>query len=177
MGSAGKQLDSQQLFELQKQKKSKAISNSAPAILLAGLTNSENVGAVYRLADAAGCDTIYFMHENDKGLDQKIIKKVSRNSAKFIQTISLSLEDLKNNLIQWPPLIAVEITSNSSNILTTQLPEQCVLVVGNERHGVSNDILSMCTMAVHVPMYGLNGSMNVSHALAIALYEWRRQFL
>ena len=72
-------------------------------------------------------------------------------------------------------MIAIEITSKSTSILNTQLAEQCVLVIGNEKHGIAEDVLNMCSNAVHIPMFGGNGSMNVSHALAIVLYEWRRQ--
>ena len=175
MSSTGRQLDSQQLYEQQKQKNAEGLIKSAPAIVLAGLTKSENIGAVYRLADAAGCKTIYNVGDNDRRLNQNIIKKVSRSTAYSIETISLSLQELKKRILNGPPLIAIEITSKSTSILNTPLPEQCVLVIGNEKHGVAEDVLNMCSSAVHVPMFGINGSMNVSHALAIVLYEWRRQ--
>ncbi|MFW2371707.1 MAG: TrmH family RNA methyltransferase [Gammaproteobacteria bacterium] len=177
MSNTGKQLDSQQLYEHQKQKIAQGLIKTAPAILIAGLTKSENIGAVYRLADAAGCNTIYLLEENDKSLDTKIIKKVSRNTLESIQTTRLNLEQLKIWYRKWPPMIAIEITSKSTSILHTQLPRNCVLVIGNEKYGVAEDVLNMCNQAVHVPMYGLNGSMNASHALAIVLYEWRRQYL
>ncbi|WP_373693577.1 hypothetical protein [Limnofasciculus baicalensis] len=36
-------------------------------------------------------------------------------------------------------------------------------------------MLEHCQQAVQIPMYGVNGSMNVTHALAIVLFEWRIQ--
>jgi tRNA G18 (ribose-2'-O)-methylase SpoU len=73
------------------------------------------------------------------------------------------------------PLIALEITSTSRAIFSAELPADCAFVIGNERHGIPKAILSVCQQAIHIPMYGTNGSMNVTHALGVALYEWRRQ--
>lgn len=176
MSNAGKQIDSQKLYEQQKYNKSAGDDKAAPALLLAGLSKPENIGAIYRLADAAGCKTIYLLNEDDAGLNRKTIQRVSRSTGNLILTISLTLKELQQAVLNWPPMIAIEITSESTSILHTELPEHCVLVIGNEKYGVMGDVLHLCTSAVHIPMYGINGSMNVSHALAIVLYEWRRQF-
>lgn len=176
MSDAGVQIDSQQLYKQQKIKNTDEEYSSAPAIIVAGLSKSENIGAIYRLADAAGCQTMYLIDDELNKLDDKIINRVSRSTSKTIQTISLSLQQLLQKQKNWPPLIAVEITTKSTSILKTRLPEQCVLVVGNEKRGVTDEVLEMCDSAVHIPMFGINGSMNVSHSLAIVLYEWRRQY-
>jgi tRNA G18 (ribose-2'-O)-methylase SpoU len=73
------------------------------------------------------------------------------------------------------PLIALELTSTSRAIFTTELPADCTFVIGSERHGIPAALLSACDSAIHIPMYGTNGSMNVTHALGVALFEWRRQ--
>lgn len=72
-------------------------------------------------------------------------------------------------------MIAVELTSRSIDLFKTTLPEECTLVVGNEEHGIPAAVLELCQQAVHIPMFGVNGSINVTHALAIARFEWRRQ--
>ena len=46
-----------------------------------------------------------------------------------------------------------------------------VLIIGNENHGVSDDLLRQSDIVLHIEMYGNNSSMNVTHAAAIALYE------
>lgn len=176
MSAAGKQIDSQQLYEQQKSKKADGTFKVAPRLLLSAMSKIENIAAVYRLADAAGCDTIYMLAEKAEHLDQKTLQRVSRSTANSIKTISLTLEELQQRHTKWPPLIAIEITSKSTSILDTQLPEQCVLVIGHEKQGVPEQVLRLCKQAVHIPMYGINGSMNVSHALAIVLFEWHRQF-
>ncbi|MCW8956099.1 MAG: TrmH family RNA methyltransferase [Gammaproteobacteria bacterium] len=164
------------MYEQQKLKQADGLIKRAPAILLAGLSKTENIGAAYRLADAAGCEKIFILQEEDKSLDQKTLQRVSRSTVNTMQTISISLEELHREYSNWPPMIAIEITSTSTSILETQLPNQCIFVIGNEKHGIAEDVLTLCTSSVHIPMFGTNGSMNVSHALAIVLYEWRRQF-
>lgn len=176
MSGAGKQLDSQYLYEQQKLKRDNDGIIPAPAILLAGLSKNENIAAAYRLADAAGCKKIYLLSSDETLIDQKTLKRVSRNTVNSIETEILTVEKLQQQYLNWPAMIAIEITTKSTSILHTQLPEQCLFVLGNEKHGLAEDILQLCTESVHIPMFGVNGSMNVSHALAIVLYEWRRQF-
>ena len=82
--------------------------------------------------------------------------------------------DLQSDL---PPLVALEITTQSENIYTTtHLSENMGLVIGSERHGIPENVLAMCQAAVHLPMMGVNSSMNVAMALGIGLYEWHRRF-
>src|SRR5665648_19596 len=49
--------------------------------------------------------------------------------------------------------------------------------LGNERNGLPEEILQKCHQKVHIPMTGKCKSMNVSHALAVAIFEWQRQML
>jgi len=92
-----------------------------------------------------------------------------------LQIEETSLADFIIRVRDYQPLYALEITSESKDIFQTELSGMFSIVVGNERQGISQELLDICSAAIHVPMYGGNGSMNVAHALAIALYEWRRQ--
>jgi tRNA G18 (ribose-2'-O)-methylase SpoU len=85
-------------------------------------------------------------------------------------------EQFLEQIETFQPLLGLEISTNSKSILATTLPNPCTILVGGERYGVPSDLLARCQQVVHIPMYGVNGSMNVTHALAIALFEWRRQW-
>jgi tRNA G18 (ribose-2'-O)-methylase SpoU len=50
-----------------------------------------------------------------------------------------------------------------------------VLVIGHEAHGIPKPILDMCQEAMHLPMYGVNTSMNVAMAAGIAVYDQIRK--
>lgn len=144
-------------------------------IVAAGLQASENVGAVLRLADAAGSHRVIFIKTEHITLHEKQIRRIARNCDAWVNWEGWTLEHFFANLESVPRLVALELTTFSTSIFETALPVECALVIGNERYGIPAPILEKCHQAVHIPMYGVNGSMNVTHALAIALFEWRRQ--
>ena len=101
--------------------------------------------------------------------------RLARNSDSQLQIDEMSRDELLLAGNCLPPLVAVEITSRSTDLYQTPLPVNCALLVGGERHGIDDALLKYCQAAVHIPMQGINSSMNVSHALTLALFEWRRQ--
>ncbi|NRA73112.1 MAG: RNA methyltransferase, partial [Gammaproteobacteria bacterium] len=54
-------------------------------------------------------------------------------------------------------------------------PSPCVLVLGNERKGVSEAALQLSHQQIHIPMFGMGNSLNVSTAGAIVLAECASQ--
>lgn len=171
---AGAQLDSQTLYERQKARRAAGTISPGPAIVAAGLRVPENLGMVLRLADAAGAARVVFV--NDDAPIQTRIRKTARNADTFVPWEICDTETfLEEYVPALRPLIAVELTTRSTNLFETELPEHCTLVVGGEQHGIPDAILPVCERAVHIPLYGVNGSMNVTHALAVAVFEWRRQ--
>jgi len=173
--AVGEQLEGQILYENQKQIRSDLEYLAAPTVIATDLKVAENIGSVLRLADAAGCSRVIFLSDVEDQ-DLRKIKRTARSSDSFLVWDKQTYDEFfANEIQQLEPLIAVEITSKSTNIFEGHLPQSCTLVIGNERHGIPEAILQRCSRAVHIPMYGVNGSMNVTHALAIALFEWRRQ--
>lgn len=176
--AVGEQLDSQLLYERQKKLRVSHYFLAAPTIVAAGLQVPENVGSVFRLADAVGSQRVILVQdENQEPYPLKRIHRTARSTEGLVEweiwTQAQFLE-FSNSL---RPLIAIELTSASTSIFENDLPEKCAFVIGSERHGIPQVLLALCQQAVHIPMYGINGSMNVTHALAIALYEWRRQHM
>ena len=72
-------------------------------------------------------------------------------------------------------IVAIETADNATCIYDTQLPEDLAFIVGGESHGLSEELLSQCDMVVYIPVPGPTRSLNVSHAAAVALFEWQRQ--
>lgn len=174
MTNPGEQLDGQLLYERQQAMRAAGQIAPGPAIIAAGLHNAENIGGVLRLADAAGCREAVFI--GGSPLDQRRVHKASRSCEALVRWRLATSAQFAAEAAAYRPLIAIEITSRSIDLFAYRLPPQCAFVIGGERHGVPADLLALCDQAVHIPMYGTNGSMNVSHALAIALFEWRRQW-
>lgn len=176
MKNAGEQIDGQLLYERQQQANKQNSTIIAPIIVAIGLRSPDNIASILRLADAAYSDRVIFVSEDMNTIEfNNKIKRISRDTDKNIHIEQYEIEDFLKIIPGLPELIAIEITTQSKDIFKTQLQDNCCFVVGSESRGIKKSILNKCKTAVHIPMYGINGSMNVSHALAISLFEWRRQ--
>jgi len=73
-------------------------------------------------------------------------------------------------------LVGLEQTTNSCNMHEYTFARRTALVIGNERHGLTDEVLKMLDETVEIPVYGLPFSLNVATATSIALFEYCRQF-
>ena len=172
--TAGKQLGTKALFQQQQQSLNRQ-AKPGPVIIADGLRTPENIGGLMRLADAMGSRRVVLVDDMRIDISGKKISRIARETEKSIEIDCVSKNEFLHNCSGLQPMIALELTTCAESLLNVKLPEQCSLVIGSERHGISEEILDKCQRAVFIPMYGINGSMNVTHALAIALYEWRKQ--
>jgi len=172
---AGEKIHSQELYLHQKT----ITPVFGPTIIADNLRTPANIASVFRLADAVAAKQILFLRDDNGESDcapdhNKTIQKLSRHTT-TIKSCYYSRDEFLSDYQSLSPLIAIELTDKASNVFATRLPASCSFVIGSERHGVSEKILKHCDSAVCIPMFGNNGSMNVSHALALCLYEWHRQ--
>lgn len=72
-------------------------------------------------------------------------------------------------------LIAMDICEGSEPLELAQLPEQCVLVFGQESRGISPELLAQCERVLHISQFGSTRSINVGAAAAVAMHAWIRQ--
>jgi tRNA G18 (ribose-2'-O)-methylase SpoU len=77
------------------------------------------------------------------------------------------IENLKHNGYE---IIGLEQHSSSEKINNYIFPPKVALVLGEERYGISSEVLNQCDTLVEIPMMGLKESFNVSVATGIALY-------
>jgi len=72
--------------------------------------------------------------------------------------------------------VGLEQTTGSESLHNFAFERKSVLVVGNERLGLDEEILALLDRVVEIPVYGLPYSYNAATAAAMALYEFCRQF-
>ena len=72
-------------------------------------------------------------------------------------------------------VLGVDNIKNSVPIETAELPEDCVLVFGQEGPGLSAEMISECQMILEITQYGSTRSINAGVASGIAMYEWLSQ--
>ena len=147
-----------------------------PVIAAWQIINPENIGNLIRLADNVGAEEVFILG-SDFHLKMSSIKKTAGLSFNNVRLNFISPEDFFDQLSPDWQLVAIETSEDSTNIFTTKLPEKIIILLGNERNGLPAEILQKCTLKVHIPMTGKCKSMNVSHALSVALFEWQRQML
>jgi tRNA G18 (ribose-2'-O)-methylase SpoU len=73
-------------------------------------------------------------------------------------------------------LVGMEQTTGSRSLLEFPFQRRTVLVLGNERLGLVDEVLRLLDHTVEIPVYGLPYSHNVATAAAMALYEYCRQY-
>lgn len=108
----------------------------------------------------------------------KLIDKIARDGAEAIEIeIHRTLPPvLKTFAPQGYQLVGLEQTGNSKSLYEFPFERKTLLVIGNERQGIAEELLAMLDHTVEIPVYGLPYSHNAATATAIALYEYCRQF-
>ncbi len=135
-----------------------------------------NIGALFRLSEAMGVRRLYF--DTPINEDSRRMLKTSRetfHSVPYEDSVSLPklLEEMKNDGFV---SIALELTTTSLPISSLPEPSEAkwLLLIGNEKNGINESLLTVVDYHAHIPMFGKNSSMNVVQAAAMAVYELRR---
>ena len=142
------------------------------------LRTPQNVGMCLRVSEAFGVQTFY-IHEHSPNKENRIVQRTARNTEKTLKThiysnIFTEIETLKH---KGYTLIALEITNHSQNIQQYNFNQhqKIALLIGSERFGIQKEVLHLCDTSIHIPMHGLNSSMNVVNSLSVCLYEMTKQ--
>ena len=140
-------------------------------LVLDNVTNSYNVGAFIRLADAFAIEKIIIC--GALTISDKKLKKASRNEAKWvcIEYSDSTTSSIQTLIEKGYAIFGVELCHQSVDYKEVTYPSPCALVLGNERKGVSEAALKLSDQQIHFSMYGLGNSLNVSTAGAIVLAE------
>lgn len=142
-------------------------------LILDTIDYSQNVGALYRSAFAAGVDAVIVPKRKSNFLTEEVTR-VSMGASERIPTIQMNLFDavkqLKDNGIK---VVGIHLEGN--DYYASNLKGNIALVVGNEASGISARMVSKCDELVKIPMEIGIESLNVSAAGAIVMFEKQRQ--
>ena len=149
------------------------------ALLLDGLDDARNLGVIFRLAEAARLEHVYLhrlpaYHLSDGQLSKKI-GKISREAVRYVPFTVLPDWESTAALSEHYQPVALEWTERSIPYTEFVPGERTLLVLGSEAYGMSDEVLAWTDAQIHLPMYGLNTSMNVACAASIATYDLLRQ--
>ena len=158
----------------------KKASQKTVALILENIRSAENVGALFRTADAAGISHIYLVGYTPAPLDRfkrpntKIATRAlgaEKNILWSIHTNTLTLiTKLKKD--NWQ-IVALEQAPTAIDYkkVAKQLGQKVAYIVGNEVDGVLPKTLARADIIAEIPMRGKKESLNVSVATGIALFR------
>lgn len=132
----------------------------------------ENIGSIFRTADALAADKVFLCGICGKPPHHKIAK-AALGAEKWVpweyhrQTWRLVKKLKKEKVV----IVALEQAKTSIDYRKCQPHFPLALVVGNELKGVSRSVLVRADKVIHLPMAGRKESLNVAVAFGIAAYE------
>ena len=144
-------------------------------VVLDGVEDPHNLGAILRTADAAGADGVVVPDRRAAGVTG-VVAKVSAGASEHlpiakVTNISRSLEELKSNEL-WIVGLDERGLQTYDQI---DYKMHCAVVLGAEGKGLHDLVRRHCDFLVSIPMLGKVPSLNVSVAAGIVLFEVVRQ--
>lgn len=144
-------------------------------LILDGLTDVRNIGAIARTAECAGVDAIIVPARGSAQINADAIKTSAGALMKVPVCRSFNLHRtclfLKNSGLQ---LIATTGKGQSLYHRVNFLPPTAI-IMGSEEKGVSSDLIKLADLLIFIPMLGSIQSLNVSVAAGVILYEVVKQ--
>ena len=147
-------------------------------LILDNLRSAENVGAIFRTADAAGVSKIFLTGYTPAPRDRfdrpvAKIAKAALGAEDFVawETRPDALGLIKELRGQGYRIVALEQAPNSVDYSTISADQPLGVIVGNEVEGVSPELLAASDLVAEIPMGGRKESLNVSVAVGIFLFR------
>jgi len=146
-------------------------------LLLDGVTDPHNLGACLRVANAAGANAVVAPKDRAAGISAAV-SKVASGAAEatpyiMVTNLARTIDELKERNI-W--VVGTDERAEQS-LYQANIPESVAWVLGAEGEGMRRLTREKCDLLVRIPMAGEVGSLNVSVAAGVCLFESVRRRL
>ena len=139
---------------------------TAPCLILDGVADPGNMGAIIRTANAAGYKEIYLV---DGCVDAYAPKSVRASmSGIFFAKLYVGSREEILSAVQGVPVIVADMQGES--VFDFSAPEKFALVIGNEANGVSVEMRKAAKYTVKIPMEQTQESLNAAVSAGILMY-------
>ena len=149
------------------------IIESGLVLALDSIRDPGNLGTILRLCDWFGIQQLICSKETVDIYNPKVVQATMGSIAR----VNVNYIDL-DTFITATKLPVFGTFMDSENIYQMTLPQEGIIVMGNEANGISEDIEKLITKRLTIPRFGdlqITESLNVATATAIILSEFRRQ--
>ncbi|MDE6324423.1 MAG: 23S rRNA (guanosine(2251)-2'-O)-methyltransferase RlmB [Paramuribaculum sp.] len=146
-------------------------------VVLDGITDVRNFGAIARTCECAGVDAIIIPDHGSVTVGGDAVK----TSAGALHHIPVCREHSALTAVRYLRNSGFKVVAVSEkadiNYTTASYTEPTALVLGAEDVGIDPEVIRQCDTFVSIPMFGSIGSLNVSVAAGVIIYEVVRQRL
>ena len=146
-------------------------------LILDGITDIRNIGAIARTAYCCGVQAILIPDKGVGALNEDAIVTSAGALEKLavcrVNSLMKAIDDLHLNGIK---VFASEMTAEKK-LFDLDFTEPCAIVMGSEDKGINTALMKICDTSFAIPMSGNFESLNVSVATGMILYEAMRQNL
>lgn len=141
-------------------------------VMLDGLEDPHNLGAILRTCDASGVDGVIIGKNRSVRLNSTVAK-VSTGAIEYVKVVEVTnltntIKKLKENGY-W--IVGAEACEKSSLYTDINYDMPVCLIVGSEGKGISRLVTENCDFLVKIPMVGHVNSLNASVSCGILIYE------
>jgi 23S rRNA (guanosine2251-2'-O)-methyltransferase len=144
-------------------------------VLLDGVTDVRNFGAIARTCECAGVDAIVIPNHNSVSVNADAVKTSAGALLNIPVCKEVSIVEAIRFLKNCGYKVVAATEKAAENYTSADYANPVALVMGGEDYGISSDSLRICDEMVKIPVWGNIASLNVSAAAAVLLYEVVRQ--
>ena len=149
-------------------------SRTSLVVVLDGITDPHNLGAILRSADQFGVDLVIVPGRRSAQLNDTVYRTSAGAATQVpfltVANLTRAIVDLKE-AGYW--VYGADIDGN--NVTSAKMSDRAVLVLGSEDKGLNRLVRDTCDLLIRIPAFGTVDSLNVSVAAGIILFETRRQ--
>ncbi len=153
----------------------KVFATARMLVVLDGVEDPHNLGAIIRTVNAAGADAVVIPERRAAGLTEAVAKAAAGALAYVpvvrVTNIGRTLEALKNRGY-W--IYGLD-ERGDQDYDKVDFTAPAALVLGGEGKGLHEHVRKRCDFLVRIPLAGRISSLNVSVAAGIVLFEWKRR--
>jgi len=145
--------------------------NNAIVLVLDGITDPHNLGAIIRSAECFGVDAVIIPKDNSANANNPTVVKVSSAATNYIPVITVNnLVTAINELQEHEFWVAgTSLGDKSVSLFEFKPPGRIAWVMGSEGDGIRRLVADNCDYLVSIPLYGNTESLNVSVATGVVL--------
>jgi len=150
----------------------KNVEKIPATVILDNIRSALNIGSIFRISECFSFEQIILCGYTSTPENSKIAKSAMGTHKivdwKYQKKIVDTISDLRNNGYT---IYALETVEGSTAIQETNWQFPLAIILGNERFGITKEVLALVDEIVHIPLTGNKNSLNVSTAFSICAYE------